>query len=276
MDERHSGASPAPRSNRRRTSAAFPAPDTTTGAPDPEYRELTRVRDHTELMALIARALEALQFTDFAFTLKQTAENPAYYFSTSADANRFFHNLDDWEFDISAMYATRGNQPLFQSGIDAYLARAPFVTSPMAKSRALGTLARELGFEEMYHMPLIADGSADAVLTIGCRFLPRAQFHLRVTRAHSALERLCARIGAAIPGVFASGRLRAARSSLGHTSLLLLNALARDNLSLNAAADALCISVSAANKHVAIIKKNLQAKTIASAVYKAAGLGLID
>lgn len=240
---------------------------------------LSGAKSHAELMELIGRALRELRFSDFAFTLRQSSNNPAYYFSTCAQANQYFHDLADWEFDISAMYATAGDQPLYQTTIEAYLARAPFATSAMAKSRALGSLARTLGFEEMYHLPLPVRDFGHAMLTVASQGCPPTRLHNLVVQSRSELEALRAQLGALIPPLFASGRLRAAalpRLSLGPTPLLLLNALAKDNLSLNAAAERLCISVSAANKHIATIKKNLEAKTIASAVYKATSLGLID
>jgi len=242
-------------------------------------RELLGAHNHTELMARLGDILSALRFSDFAFTLKHSSNNPSYYFSTCGQANQYFHELTDWEFDISAMYATAGDQPLYQTTIDAYLMRAPFATSAMAKSRALGSLARALGFEAMYHLPLTPRDFGPAMLTVAAQGCSAARLQELVATSQTELQALRAELDERIPELFANHCLRATalpRLSLGTTSLLLLNALAKDNLSLNEAAERLCISVSAANKHVAIIKKNLQAKTIASAVYKATSLGLID
>jgi len=240
-----------------------------------EYHALTQACDHTELMAQIKRFLRALQFSDFAFTLKQTPNNPAYYFSTSPETYEFFQQLPDWEFDISAIYATPDNRPLYQSSIEKYMARAPFTTASMAKGRHLCAQVREQGFEELYHLPISLRDGGSALLTIAARNATYREFHTLVARQHTALEQLCTRIALTAPVLFATTQLQR-QSPLGPTSLLLLNALAKENLSLNAAADSLCMSVSTANKHVAQIKKNLAAKTIASAVYKAAKMGLID
>lgn len=245
--------------------------------PAADLQAIREVEDRADLMALLERVLRALAFSDFAFTLKQSARNPAYYFSTSEPTNEFFCALADWEFDISAAYATPDNRPVFQSTIDAYLDRAPFATSVMAKSHALRAIVRELGFEEIYHIPLRLRDAGSALLSISTQHLGRGDFRALIDRRRTALDKLCERVTEVVPRLFVTEYLRPpAQVALGHTPLLLLNTLAKENLSLGAAAESLCISVSAANKHVAAIKKTLAAKTIASAVYKAAKLGLID
>ena len=242
------------------------------------YRHFTQLRHRADLMALISTFLRSLQFSDFSFSLHQTDNNPAYYYSTCAAISDFYRGLADWEFDISAVYATSDRRPLFQSTVEGYLARAPFITSALARSRALHTLAHQLGFEEIYHMPLRIRGEDCALLSIGARYAPRVVFCERVGRHRQALEHFGERVAAVVPQLFSGPELRppVAQSALSPAQLLLLTTLATDNLSLNAAAESLCISVSAANKHVAGIKRNLGAKTIASAVYKAVQQGLID
>ena len=246
------------------------------------YRDLTSARDMSDFMTRILKVVNRLGFSDYSFArlaLQEDVERPVTTLPEEMPKN--YREEAFYEHDMLLDYVAGGNTaPLFQSQIGKSIDQAPFLTETYIRNRDIFKLNWSFGYNDSYLIPMLAHSDSGPVLfSITSKDMKGEEFQRRTNLCKPILHLL----GEAVDYI---GTTKFPRFFLGHADqrdivitprpLLLLSALARDDLTLKEAAEKLGISVDTANKHIAAAKRALGVNTQAAAIYGAIKEGLIN
>lgn len=246
------------------------------------YVDLAESKDFSDFMNRILSRLNSLGFYDYTFSRHQTSEDIEVPLGNAPNELIKIYQKEAFaEHDLVLDYIEADNQdPIFHSIVSEYADKAPFLTETIKRNREILKLNRSFGRFDNYIVPFEAhDGSGHVLFTITGKNIDPSDFKHKINRHRSAIKLL----GEAVdyigirkfPDFFLDDN-KHSEIVIHPRPLMLLNTLAKNNLSLTQAADKMCISIDTVNKHVAAAKKALGARTIATAVYRAIKEGLID
>lgn len=245
------------------------------------YRSLARSDNMQEFVANFIAQISAIGFSDFSYYNLSRSAQPSLRISTLPSiVSKCCASNDAYRFDPVFEYAASNTRAIFQSTITEYLENAPFTTSGFIAVIEMQKLLQEMGYEDQYCIPIKADQDhSSALLVVTSRYTSAKTLRKRAVE-HDVELRLLARalhyIGnKQFPSYFIDQNAHAA-VKMSPKSLFLLNALAKEDLTLKQAADKLCMSESTTNKHIAAIKQALRVRTLWGAVYLAGRSGLIS
>jgi hypothetical protein len=246
------------------------------------HQELSKARDLPELMHKILAFITQLGFTDFSFG-RMASKNPSAAMvlkTTPGTITDHYRHGNVWQHDLMLQHAAVCQDPIFQSAIDDYVAKAPFKTEGILSNRETRALVRSYGFHDYYAVPLKStNGNGNVLLATTARGMPSSRFHELVAtnkEAFAILGRAIDYIGVKrFPELFLDDS-ESREILITPRPLLLLNTMAKENLTLNDAAQKLSMSRSTANKHIAAAREAFGAKTNAAAVYRAMQEGFIE
>jgi predicted DNA-binding protein (UPF0251 family) len=246
------------------------------------HQELSKARDLPELMQKILAFITRLGFTDFSFG-RMASKNPSaamILMTTPSSITDHYRHEGVWKHDLMLQHAAACQDPIFQTTIDNYVANAPFKTEGILSNRETRSMVRSYGFHDYYAVPLKStNGNGHVLLAITAKNMPSSRFHELVAINKAAFDILGRSIDYVGVKKFTQFFLDDSESReilITPRPLLLLNTMAKDNLTLNDAAKKLGMSRSTANKHIAAAREAFGAKTNASAVYRALQEGFID
>ncbi|TQV68001.1 hypothetical protein FKG94_24515 [Exilibacterium tricleocarpae] len=246
------------------------------------YRDLTSAKDMSDFMTRILGVVNRLGFSDYSFArlaLKEDVERPVTTLPEEMPKN--YREEAFYEHDMLLDYVAGGNTaPLFQSQIGKSIDQAPFLTETYKRNRDILNFNWSFGYNDSYLIPMHAhNGGGPVLFSITSKDMKIEEFQRRTNLCKPVLHLL----GEAVDYI---GTTKFPRFFLGHADqrdivitprpLLLLSALAREDLTLKEAADKLGISIDTANKHIAAAKRALGVNTQAAAIYGAIKEGLIN
>ncbi len=170
--------------------------------------------------------------------------------------------------------------PLYLSTVDAYIASATFETELFTRTREVIDCYKAHGYSDAYFIPFkTKNGSGNALFSVMSKSNTPTEFKRLIKQEKPVLLLFAEAIDFVSTTKFSNhyGKIASAENSaLKQKPLRLLQTMASGNMTLKEAADKLCISLDTANKHIALAKKALNAKTQAAAVYNALKLGLMS
>jgi predicted DNA-binding protein (UPF0251 family) len=246
------------------------------------YVGLLESEDFADFMKRVLGKINSLGFSDYTFARLHTLGDAEAPLGTAPQELLELYFKEGFaEHDLVLDYGLANNTtPIFQSTVAEHINSAPFVTETFLRNQEILRLNQNFGRLDYYVIPIQAhDGSDNILFSITSKDMNPVDFQNRIKQCAPLLQLLGKAIDyiglCKFPDFFL--RDNENRKILIHPRpLMLLNTLAKENLSLNQAAEKMCISIDTVNKHVAAAKKALGAKTIANAVYRAVKEGLID
>lgn len=245
------------------------------------YRELSICRTFDEFVTKIQKILKDMNFDEYAFTRSAVSEEmPRPIITMPKEMNDIYFYEGLYEHDLTLKFATNDNDPIFHSAIEAYIDRAPFMTEAIIRNKEIFKLLKSYGYYDFYFIPLGAhNGNGRILLSVATKNENLSNFWLHVERCREALQLLAEAIdyiGTRKFPTFFLGKAESQEIIIHPKPLMLLNTLARHDLTLDQTADKIGISIHTADKHIAAVKKALGATTTTGAIYKAIKAGLID
>ena len=241
------------------------------------YSRLSAAEKPEQLKAAVLQALEKLDLDSFRFT------------PIGVDCPKQLSNwgvlLVDFEtyraYDLVAHHAQAHTSPIFLSAIAEYIQQSPLCLESNAKFLELCRLAADSGHLDVYSIPYTTPMGINCLFSVSKREMEPEPFQALIEAHQSILYLLgdiLANLAVARHAAYFFGRKAYAQHNNNITpkQLQILEKMAKGNVTLQGAADAMCISLDTANKHIAAIKTTLGAKTQATAVYRAIVAGLIE
>ena len=185
------------------------------------------------------------------------------------------------EHDLLAKHATAKTSPIFLSDVADYAANSPFYSESNERTLDLFEMLKKHGYNDYYNLPFRSCvGTQNVMLSVTVRDADCEEFRAWVDERQDMLTLLADIVTylglSKFPTYFLGRAALANQVPLTQKQLQLLEKLAKSNVTLQGAADAMCISLDTANKHIAAAKTALGAKTQATAVYRAVASGLSD
>lgn len=245
------------------------------------YWDLVTCNDLAHFMARILRLVNAMGFSDYAFgRLAANGGTEGGLLTTRMEALQSYQSEAFYEHDLIFAHAVVSENPIFQSTIGDYIERIPFKNESMQRNMDLIKMNQSMGYADFYNIPLRSHADdGNVLLSVSSADISRKEFHERVAQRWQQLQLLAQAVdyvGLLHYPEFFYGSRESVDIVISPRPLMLLNTLAKDNVSLKEAADILCISIDTANKHIAAAKKALGANTQAAAVFRAVKEGLIS
>lgn len=246
------------------------------------HQELSKARDLPELKDKILSFVTRLGFTDFSFG-RMASKNPSagmVLMTTPNIITDHYRHSDVWQHDLMLQHARACQEPIFQSTIDDYVANAPLKTESILSNRETRALVRGHGFYDYYATPLKStNGNGNVLLATTAKNMSCVRFKELAEinkEAFAILGRAIDYVGIKKFPNFFLDESESKQILITPRPLLLLNTMAKGNLTLNDAAQKLGMSLSTANKHIAAARAAFGANTNASAVYRAMQEGFIE
>lgn len=245
----------------------------------PFYQDLSRSTNIDDFKQRISSKLETLGFSDFAYArLDANGGTTAGLSTTREDMLRTYQSEAFYEYDLVMQHSQKKSTPIFTSTIENYIADAPFDNDLFDRNFEIIRMNKCYHFYDSYTIPFDTLDNNRAALSVLSQGMERIRFQ-ESFRTHAAELDSTAQIIDYIaitqfPEYF--GQPEASPTPrIPPKPLMLLNILAKNNLTLSEAAKSMAISIHTANKHAATFKKLTGANTLAAAVYIALLEGLI-
>lgn len=246
----------------------------------PFYQELSRAKDINDFERRISRKLENLGFSDFAYArIDANGGTTAGLSTTREDMLRTYQEEAFYECDLVMQHSRKKSTPIFTSTIESYIADAPFDNELFDRNFEIIRMNKCYNFYDSYTIPFDTLDNNRAAFSVMAQGVERIKFQDNI-RAHTDELHSVAQITDYIaisrfPNFFGQPET-APKPRIPPKPLMLLNILAKNNLTLSEAAKLMAISIHTANKHAATFKKLTGANTLAAAVYIAMLEGLIN
>lgn len=261
------------------TAGEHDLPDTLDNSFDAEAY-LARSRDARSLFRRTGLALAKLGLPAYSFMLLRNGIDARDGMGTfPMELREVYEERALYRQDWLVEHALYSNKPVFLSDLESSAENAAFENSTFAANRSIFALYHHFGIQEFYAIPFESHSKIGRVLfcvsCVGADTDQVQQLVLEHVTLLGALARALDRVGSEkFSSAFPTRRLREA-PVIGRASLRLLEYLATHDASLNDAAEALHISISTANQHIAAAKKSLEVHNSIAAVLRALQLQLI-
>ncbi len=244
------------------------------------YRKLAAAKNLSEFIQCIYAVVTQLGFSDFQFCrIGPVCGLVGNVLDTREDFLNIYRN-EYCRHDMALQHCRAGTTPVFFSSIQRFIESAPIVTEQFQRNMEWINLNKSLGYYDFYSIPTSSQCGGDKTMfTVSAKQLSESAFRERVVKSKNILILFAEAIDYIGSARFPEFFLEKSCDEdvlLAAKPLLLLNTIVKENLTLKAAAERLCISVDTANKHIFVAKRALGAKTQASAVYFAIKEGLIS
>ncbi len=243
------------------------------------YKYLTLSSDVEDLKQRVVVLIDRLGFTDFAFSLMDTAcEQEGLIYSGPSGLIQTYYGEAFYRHDITLKYleVNRGAS-VFRSTLDEFINGAPITTKDILRNQDLSRLIQSYGYNDYYAISLPSCYRGHCLMTIMAAGIPRRDFRRCVGLCSGRLQLLCCAIDYICAQRFASA-IEGKRKKVYRLTarpLELLKYIALDDCTLYQAADKMNISVKTANVHIANAKKVFGVSTSTAAVTEAIRHGLI-
>jgi len=261
--------------------------------------QITDAKNPEDLVERLLKALNQMGFSDFALMGSPVGQKANFFLSSLP--SEFISGYEENHYhrhDMLLDYLKTGiSKHLHYSSLQQSLDDAPFHTYTFTRNLEILALYKEFKFNDAYLMPITIDwgdrrnsdknqpqteGDKDKIKKAN---RDRLMFVVMAKGASKKeFQALTNDSGTAIR-LLGDTAIRIHRSKFKtHTpppiaspkALRLLRVMAKNDLTLTQAADKLCLSTHTINKHMAMAKKELGARTQATAIYRAIQRGLID
>lgn len=243
--------------------------------------ELSRSESLSSLLAVMQCHIEKFGFTDFQLLRVERGTKRRPLIIHSGLSLGRGSDAVWWHKNVLIQYlAIENPNPLLQSVIDEYIASAPFAIESIRRSQVYRRMARNTGFHEYFHVPVIAStGNSNLLLTVAIRGATAEHVRIYAKQNEAALFTLAQVVDLIgsyrFPEHFNFQRPIVA-ATVHPRPRLLLTVMARQDLTVEEAAAELGISASTAHKQIGAIRKALGVKTNFSAIHRAMQLKLLD
>ncbi len=245
------------------------------------YRTLTACRDISDFMKRIRDLVEGLGFEDYAFArIDAPGEVETRILTSPKDMLELYNAEEMYTRDIGVEYIASNVVPIFQSELYGHINKLPFEAETIRANQQISKLLKSYGFYDFYFIPCKAhNGNGKVVLSISSRNMDPVKFQRLVIKNQAFLHELAEVIDyvgtRSFPGFFLNEH-ESRDIVITPKPLELLTVLAREDMSLNEAAEYLGRSIYTVNQQIAVARKALGAETNHGAVYQAIREGLID
>lgn len=244
------------------------------------YWQLAGAKDVPEFMNRILAVLGKFGYSDFAFGRVSARAGTAGNLATSLDEVLKLYQAEEFYLhDMILQHCEVSNKPIFMSTLEEYLNHAPFNTMQIERNLELIKFCKSNGYNDYYSIPFQSHrGEGNVMLAVSSAGMSQADFRRKTADARPTLHLLADAIdyiGVTKFADFFATRGNGRNIIITPKPLRLLNALAKNNITLKEAASKLCISLDTAHKHITAAKSALGANTQAAAVYLAIKEGLI-
>lgn len=245
------------------------------------YRNLTASKDIKDFMERISTILKKLGFQDYAFArIDKPAEVEAPLLTAPQKMLSLYKEEALYEHDIYVQYIMNNSEPIFLSTLESHVNSTPFVTDGTRANQQISKLLKSFGFYDYYFIPCPAhNGAGRVVFSITSKDMDRFIFQKQIQKAKLILHQLAEAVDYVgtlkFPDFFLSkGENR--NIVITPKPLELLGVLAREDMTLNEAAEYLGRSIYTVNQQIAVARRSLGADTNHGAVYQAIREGLIE
>ena len=242
------------------------------------YQELNSAKNIAELGEKMLGLVNQLGFSDYSFT-RTDFEDLGDLMTLPVQLQSDYEKGGFFEFDLLVDYANNNNAPIFDSVIEEYVRNAPFDSDIIRQNRERFRMFRSHGYFLSYLIPAKQNNGTNNILFgLATKGESPIEFFSKVEKSKTIL-RLIAEAADYVTSIkFLQdlwGTEKTEKIRIGSRPLQLLTVMAKDDLTLNEAANRLCISIHTANQHIAAARKAFGAHTTTGAVCKAANAGLI-
>jgi len=244
------------------------------------YQYFAQSADVEDFARRVRASIQSLGFSDFSYhrvECQSTAD--ACMITTPRRLSEYYDGEGAWQYDPVLLHCAAKPQPIYRSVVNRYIEQAPFQNEAFSRILKLRDYTADLGYFDYYHRPLeTTNGNGNAVLSITTRNIPSHQFQGLVAKQSDNIDLLTRVIDYVGTLKFPQHFMNVDESTevvISPRPLVLLHVLAKHDLTVQQAADKLCISISTTHKHIAALKQAFGAKTIWGALFKAVKTGLI-
>lgn len=244
------------------------------------YSRLSAAKNLDDFKVRLLSAVEQVGFDEYAFA-PVGVEGAGCLFSGPAEICEHYRRRGYRQYDLVQRHAETRTSPIYQSTIADYVANSPLYLESNDKYLELCEMLAGFGLLDTYHIPLVTPMGINCLFSVTRKNTGTPQL-TELVESDKALLHLLADIVVNLAtsryaNFFFGAKAFSRRSHhITPKQLQLLQKLAKDNVTLQGAADALFISLDTANKHIAGVKAALGARTQATAVYRAIVAGLIE
>jgi hypothetical protein len=244
------------------------------------YQYFAQAQDVPHLSRMIHAFLAKLGFSDYSYHRSEfRSASETCLITTPRRLSDFYDGEGLWEVDPVVQHCAIDTAPIYRSVVNRFVEDAPFEMAAHRRLLKLRDYNASLGYPDCYHVAVrTSNGNGNGVLSVMTRNAAVPELHGRVARYAAHIQKLAKVIDYV-------GALKFPQNFIGADEpqeivvspkpLMLLQMLAKSDLSLADAADRLCISISTANKHVAVLKQAFDASTLWGVIYKATRAGLV-
>lgn len=238
------------------------------------YRSLSRTTDFEEFRQRIRGIVNGLGFSDFSFSrLASVGDADAQLITVPKEIAENYHAERFYEYDVILKHCATSTAPVRSSVVESYVAGAPVANEIFQRNRELYRMTASFGFYEFFNVPHEAyNGNGNVMLSVTSKGEDPSAVWRKARNSGAQLMRLVEAIdyigNLKFPDFFLSAD-ESREIRITPKPLQLLAALAKEDLTLNEAADKLCISIHTANQHVAAARKAFGVSTTCGAVYQA-------
>ena len=247
------------------------------------YMQLNASKDIKDFSKRISGFLEGMGFSDWSFVRLYSLSEPEENLVTLPAALRADYWADGFhDYDLNHHYAKQNSDPIYQSTIEKFVSSAPFAiydAETVSRNREMYRMLKSHGFYDLYFLVSALNGERQrGQLSITRENMRPEDFQQLVEKNKGHLRLLSEAIDHVgtnkYPEFFLVPDDRR-NFRVSPRPLKLLTTLARDDLTLNEAAEKMCISIHTANQHIAAARSAFGASTNTGAVYRALRSGLI-
>ena len=245
------------------------------------YRYLDDADGIEEFKWRIKNLVQKWGFSDFSFARPQSPCEADMELITLPRALLDTYGAEGFfEHDLNVQYFKRNTAPVFQSTLEKFIMEMPFATETTERSRELYRMLGSYGYHDFYFV-ITSDRNQNGigVLAVSCKGQNQIEFRKKVqnnrTQVHKLAEVIDCLSTAKFPDLYPKPIDGRSEVKISSRPMRLLTALARDDLTLNEAAEKMGISIHTANQHVATARRAFGAKTNTGAIYRAFKTGLL-
>ena len=241
------------------------------------YRSLSSARSQEQFSAKISHIIEQMGFSGFSFTYLTLI--PSLLFTDlPKDLVLACKKGGYIKDDYAISYGLSSSQPILRSTIENYMVEAPVETHDMARNRILSDFYKNHGLHDFYLIPIIS-GDRRFLFSITSRTDDIYEFYDTVANCEQELMllgKMILQLGKSkFKDLFEEAKTPHSIKTTAKPRLM-LERLAKEDMTLTQLSDVIGISIHTADKHSMVIRKALGARTIAGAVYIALREGIID
>lgn len=245
----------------------------------PFYQDLSRAKSIEDFKQRISTKLESLGFSDFAYArLDANGGTTGGLSTTREDMLRTYQSEAFYEYDLVMQHSRKKSTPIFTSTIENYIADAPFHNELFDRNAEIIRMNKCYHFYDSYTIPFSTLDNNRAAFSVLAQGVERIKFQESIRTYSDELDSMAQIVDyiaiSRFPEFFGQP-LTSPAPRIPPKPLILLNILAKNNLTLSDAAKSMSISIHTANKHAATFKRLTGANTLAAAVYIAVLEGLI-